>query len=93
MLNALSKRRITQKLTESLRERKFDDIDMVLAYEKYTNNTLRNTGKCYLGLCPFHDEDTPSFAIYPDTNSYYCFGCQVSGNSSWLLKTLKEKYG
>jgi len=36
---------------------------------------------CWQGLCPFHDEDTPSFTIYEDTNRYFCFGCLAQGNT------------
>lgn len=39
-------------------------------------------GHHYLGLCPFHVETTPSFAIWPEKKSYYCYGCGVAGNSS-----------
>lgn len=41
---------------------------------------LRKGGKYYVGLCPFHNEKNPSFYIYPDTNSFYCYGCQKGGN-------------
>ena len=41
---------------------------------------LKPSSHGYVGLCPFHEEDTPSFHVYPDTNSYYCFGCQKGGN-------------
>lgn len=40
---------------------------------------LKRRGKNLVGLCPFHNEKTPSFNIYPDNNSYYCFGCQNGG--------------
>ncbi len=32
------------------------------------------------GLCPFHNEKTPSFVVYPDTQSFYCFGCGAAGD-------------
>ena len=41
---------------------------------------LRKSGKNYLALCPFHQEKHPSFYIYPDTNSFYCFGCHQGGD-------------
>ncbi len=40
---------------------------------------LKKRGKNLLGLCPFHNEKTPSFNIYPNTNSFYCFGCNAGG--------------
>lgn len=40
---------------------------------------LRRAGKNMVGLCPFHNEKTPSFNIYPGNNSFYCFGCGKGG--------------
>ena len=40
---------------------------------------LKRRGKNLVGLCPFHNEKTPSFNIYPESNSYYCFGCSNGG--------------
>ena len=52
-----------------------DIIDVV---SEYTN--LKKSGKSYKGLCPFHDEKTPSFNVSSDQQLYYCFGCGVGGN-------------
>ncbi|MGM0500982.1 MAG: DNA primase [Bacillota bacterium] len=52
-----------------------DIIDVV---SEYTN--LKKSGKSYKGLCPFHDENTPSFNVSSDQQLYYCFGCGVGGN-------------
>ena len=41
---------------------------------------LRRTGRTMTGLCPFHNEKTPSFVVYPDTQSFYCFGCGAAGD-------------
>lgn len=41
---------------------------------------LRRRGRTYSGLCPFHNEKTPSFTVYPDTQSFYCFGCGAAGD-------------
>jgi len=43
--------------------------------------TLKRTGTNQKGLCPFHSERTPSFTVYPQTQSYYCFGCGAGGNA------------
>lgn len=40
---------------------------------------LKRRGKTLLGLCPFHNEKTPSFNVYPENNSFYCFGCNKGG--------------
>ena len=41
---------------------------------------LRRRGRTLTGLCPFHNEKTPSFVVYPDTQSFYCFGCGAAGD-------------
>ncbi|HBK13464.1 MAG TPA: DNA primase [Gammaproteobacteria bacterium] len=49
--------------------------------------TLKKTGKNYSGLCPFHDEKTPSFSVSPDKQFFHCFGCQESGTVlTFLMK-------
>lgn len=49
---------------------------------------LRPASRGYSGLCPFHDERTPSFHVYTDTQSYYCFGCHEAGDIfTFLMKT------
>ena len=49
---------------------------------------LRHASRGYMGLCPFHQEDTPSFHVYTDTQSYYCFGCHEAGDIfSYVMKT------
>jgi hypothetical protein len=50
---------------------------------------LKKHGDLYLGLCPFHKENTPSFAVHPKKQHYHCFGCGVSGNSIQLLMEFK----
>jgi len=42
---------------------------------------LRRAGTNFVGMCPFHNEKTPSFNVRPSTSTYHCFGCQVSGNA------------
>lgn len=41
--------------------------------------SLKRHGRIFTGLCPFHNEKTPSFTVYPDTQSFYCFGCGAGG--------------
>ena len=43
--------------------------------------TLRRAGKLLKGLCPFHQEKSPSFVVYPDEGRYHCFGCAKSGDA------------
>ena len=54
-------------------------VDIVDVIE--SRMTLKKTGKNYSGLCPFHDEKTPSFTVSPDKQFYHCFGCQESGTA------------
>ena len=41
---------------------------------------LKRRGKNLVGLCPFHNEKTPSFVVYPENGSFYCFGCNTGGD-------------
>ena len=41
---------------------------------------LKRAGSNVVGLCPFHNEKTPSFTVFPQTNSFYCFGCGAGGD-------------
>jgi len=48
---------------------------------------LRRSGKNFVARCPFHDDRNPSFAVYPETQSFYCFGCHASGDVlSFLMR-------
>ncbi|PLZ91161.1 DNA primase [Fischerella muscicola CCMEE 5323] len=51
---------------------------------------LRRRGKDFVGLCPFHDEKTPSFTVSPTKQMYYCFGCQAGGNAIKFLMDLHK---
>lgn len=55
---------------------------------------LRRAGKLLKGLCPFHQERTPSFVVYPDEGRYHCFGCAKSGDAfTWLRDTQGLEFG
>lgn len=47
---------------------------------------LEKRGKNHIGLCPFHDEKTPSFSVSEDKQLYHCFGCKASGNAITFIK-------
>lgn len=90
---------IKKEKVEEIKE-KSDIVSVVGDYV-----SLSKSGKYFLGRCPFHNEKTPSFFVYPDSNSFHCFGCGKHGNSiSFLmdidsldyisaLTKLAEKFG
>ncbi len=54
---------------------------------------LKKQGKDLVGLCPFHDEGSPSFTVSPSKQMYYCFGCQAGGNSiTFLMEIGKHSF-
>ena len=66
------------------------DIEQLIA--PYVPN-LRRSGRALMGLCPFHSEKTPSFAVYPESNSFYCFGCGAGGDAvSFLMRMERLDY-
>ncbi len=63
-----------REVIEAIKER----IDLVELIGETV--TLQKRGQNFLGLCPFHNEKTPSFNVSPQRGSYYCFGCQAKGD-------------
>ncbi len=57
--------------------------DLVALIGRHVN--LKKAGSLYKGLCPFHDENTPSFTVSPTRNTYHCFGCGAHGHSIKFL--------
>ena len=51
---------------------------------------LKRKGRLYGGLCPFHSEKSPSFYVYPDTQSFYCFGCGAGGDAISFAKKINS---
>ena len=73
------------RIPQSFIQELLDRSDIVALIEQ--RMTLKKTGKNYTGLCPFHDEKTPSFSVSPDKQLFHCFGCQESGTAlSFLMK-------
>jgi DNA primase len=72
---------------ESL-ERVKQAADIVEVVSAHTD--LRRQGARYVGLCPFHEERTPSFSVEPQEKLYHCFGCGVGGD---VIKFVEEKEG
>lgn len=51
---------------------------------------LKRRGRNLVGLCPFHGEKTPSFTLYPETASFYCFGCSAGGDVITFIKRIEN---
>ncbi|MFA7576717.1 MAG: DNA primase [Candidatus Muiribacteriota bacterium] len=62
-------------------------VDLISSYSKLSKN-----GKNYTGLCPFHNEDTPSFYVDSEKKLFHCFGCKKSGNPIQFVQE-KENLG
>ena len=78
---------ITPQTIEQIKNR-IDIIDVIGEYVK-----LKKRGSNYLGLCPFHNEKTPSFTVSPAKELYKCFGCGKSGNTiTFLMEHDKMSY-
>ena len=52
--------------------------------------SLKRSGRNSKGLCPFHSEKTPSFTVYGDTSSFYCFGCQAGGDVITFISRIEN---
>ncbi|MBE9168125.1 DNA primase [Pleurocapsales cyanobacterium LEGE 06147] len=66
-------------------------VDIVDVISEYV--VLRKRGKDYVGLCPFHQEKTPSFSVSPTKQMYYCFGCSAGGNTfKFLMEIGKQSF-
>ena len=64
----------SDEIIEEVRSRN-DIVDVISGYVK-----LQRKGSSYFGLCPFHNEKSPSFSVSPGKQMYYCFGCGAGGN-------------
>lgn len=63
-----------------------NDIESVMA--PYVS--LKRRGKNLVGLCPFHNEKTPSFTVYPENGSFYCFGCGIGGDVFSFIRHIEN---
>lgn len=64
---------------------KTDIADIISSYV-----SLKKRGSTFVGLCPFHNEKTPSFTVYPGTQSFYCFGCGAGGDAITFIKKIEN---
>ena len=66
--------RYSEEIIDEIRQ----SNDIVDVISQYMN--LKRSGRNYFGLCPFHNEKSPSFSVSPDKQIFHCFGCGVGGN-------------
>lgn len=77
--------RISEDFLNTLRER----VDIVELVSRYVPD-LKKAGRLYKGLCPFHNEHTPSFTVYPENQSFYCFGCGKGGDVITFVRDIEN---
>ena len=71
----------SEEIVDEVRE-KNDIVDVISPYVRLTRR-----GSNYVGLCPFHNEKTPSFSVNAGRQTFHCFGCGVGGNAySFVMK-------
>lgn len=75
---------IPQSVIEEIKYR--SDLESVIS----SYISLKRRGKNLIGLCPFHGEKTPSFTLYPENGSFYCFGCKVGGDVFTFVKLIEN---
>lgn len=81
MITGLKPEVKAKSITDSVQKAKKYNI------EKLYPGELKQTGGILLGTCPFHKDDTPSFAYYPKTNTWHCFsGCEGSDAIAFYMK-------
>ncbi len=73
----------SQRFLEEVKDRN-DIVDLVSKYVP-----LKRAGSNMSGLCPFHNEKTPSFTVFPKTRSYYCFGCGAGGDAVSFIMAIE----
>lgn len=76
--------RISERFIQELQ----DKIDIETVISSQVN--LKRRGKTLVGLCPFHNEKTPSFTVYPESRSFYCFGCGAGGDVITFVRRIEN---
>src|SRR6187402_1915643 len=70
-------------IPDSFKQDLLNRVDIVDVVSRYVQ--LKKGGANYAGLCPFHNEKTPSFSVSPAKQFYHCFGCGAHGNAIGFL--------
>lgn len=76
--------RYSDELIDEIR-RSNDIVDVISQYV-----TLKRSGRNFFGLCPFHNEKSPSFSVSPDKQIFHCFGCGVGGNVIHFISKIEN---
>ena len=75
---------LPEEFIQELKDRS-DIVEIASAYVH-----LKRSGKNMVGLCPFHSEKTPSFTVYPENGSFYCFGCGAGGDVITFIRRIEN---
>ncbi len=75
---------IPENIIEEIKTRN-DITDVISSYV-----TLKRAGSHSQGLCPFHNEKSPSFTVFANTQSFYCFGCQAAGDAVTFIRKIEN---
>ncbi len=76
--------RYSDELIDEIRSAN-DIVDVISQYV-----TLKRSGRNFFGLCPFHNEKSPSFSVSPDKQIFHCFGCGVGGNVFHFISKIEN---
>ncbi len=74
----------SRDIVEAIKDRS-DIVDLIGTYV-----SLKRAGSNYNGLCPFHSEKTPSFTVFPDTQGFFCFGCEAGGDAFTFIMRMEN---
>src|SRR4029078_9111066 len=79
--NSLRNPRVNPTETDMARDAVQEVRDRTAIVEWFGQQVqLKKTGRSFKGLCPFHQEKTPSFIVFPDSQNFHCFGCGRGGD-------------
>ena len=74
----------SREIVEAIKDRS-EIVDLIGTYV-----SLKRAGSNYNGLCPFHSEKTPSFTVFPDNQSFFCFGCEAGGDAFTFIMRMEN---
>ncbi len=81
-------RNLALRFTDDFLDKLRDSNDIESVISSYIE--LKRRGRNLVGLCPFHNEKTPSFTVYPETSSYFCFGCGAGGDVIGFIRNIEN---